>query len=74
MTVEVKEVADGTQVKLVKTETVEGGNGQIVFTNTYEEPPVKTGDTTIVVPYIVIGVSALILLLMLLFRTRKNRA
>ncbi|MBR6956279.1 MAG: LPXTG cell wall anchor domain-containing protein, partial [Firmicutes bacterium] len=38
------------------------------------EPPVKTGDTTVVVPYIVIGVAALILLLMLLFRTRKNRA
>ena len=42
------------------------------FTNKYTEP--KTGDTTIVVPYIVIGVSSLILLLMLLFRTRKNRA
>ena len=72
--VDVKEVADGTQFKLEKTETIVGGNGQIVFTNTYEEPPIPTGDTTIVVPYIVIGVSALILLLMLLFRTRKNRA
>ena len=74
LTVDVVEEADGTQSKLVKTETVKGGDGKIVFTNTYEEPPVKTGDTTVVVPYIVIGVAALILLLMLLFRTRKNRA
>ena len=74
LTVDVVEEADGTQFKLVKTETVKGGDGKIVFTNTYEEPPVKTGDTTVVVPYIVIGISALILLLMLLFRTRKNRA
>ena len=74
LTVVVEEQADGTQVKLVKTETIEGGDGQIVFTNTYTEPPVKTGDTTIVMPYIVIGISALVLLIMLLFRTRKNRA
>ena len=74
LTVDVKEVKDGTQVKLVKTETVEGGDGQIVFTNEYKEPEVKTGDTTIVMPYVVIGASALVLLLMLLFRTRKNRA
>ena len=74
LTVDIVEEADGTQYKLVKTETVKGGEGKIVFTNTYEEPPVPTGDTTIVAPYIIIGISALILLLMLLFRTRKNRA
>ena len=72
LTVEVEEVADGTQVKLVKTETIEGGDGQIVFTNTYEEPPAKTGDTTIVTPYIVIGVASLILLIMLLFRKKRT--
>ena len=47
LTVKVEEVADGTQVKLVKTETVEGGDGTIVFTNKYEkkpEPAPKTGD------------------------------
>jgi len=74
LTVEVTEEKVGNQVKLNKTETVTGGDGQIVFTNTYTEPPVKTGDTTIVMPYIVIGISALVLLIMLLFRTRKNRA
>ena len=72
--VSVKEVADGTQYKLEKTEEIVGGNGKIVFTNEYKEDEVKTGDTTIVTPYIVIGISALILLLMLLLRGRKNRA
>jgi LPXTG-motif cell wall-anchored protein len=67
----VKEEADGTQVKLVKTETVTGGDGTIVFTNVYEEPPVKTGDTTVIMPYIVIGAAAIVLLLMILFRRRK---
>jgi len=38
LTVKVVEVAEGTQVKLVKTETVTGGNGAVVFTNTYKEP------------------------------------
>jgi pilin isopeptide linkage protein/LPXTG-motif cell wall-anchored protein len=71
LTVEVKEEADGTQVKLVKTETVTGGNGTIVFTNTYEEPPAKTGDTTVIVPYIVIGLASIALLLMILFRRRR---
>lgn len=72
--VSVKEVADGTQYKLEKTEEIVGGNGKIVFTNEYKEPAVKTGDTTIVTPYIVIGISALILLLMLLLRGKKNKA
>ena len=41
------------------------------FTNKYEEPPVKTGDTTVIVPYIVIGLASIALLLMILFRRRK---
>ena len=41
------------------------------FTNKYEEPPVKTGDTTVIVPYIVIGLASIVLLLMILFRRRK---
>ena len=46
LTVKVEEVKDGSQVKLVKTETVTGGNGTIVFTNVYKAPVPKTGDAT----------------------------
>ena len=75
LTVTVTEEADGTQYKLVKTETVDGGNGKIVFTNVYEKPPVKTGDTTdftLYAHYALMGGAALILLLMLLFRRKKE--
>jgi pilin isopeptide linkage protein/LPXTG-motif cell wall-anchored protein len=42
------------------------------FTNVYDaKKPVKTGDTTVIVPYIVIGAAAIALLLMILFRRRK---
>ena len=46
-------------------------SGKAEFTNKYEEPPVKTGDTTVIVPYIVIGLASIALLLMILFRRRK---
>ena len=41
LTVKVEEVPDGTQVKLIKTETITGGDsGTAVFTNIYEKPEV----------------------------------
>ncbi len=48
LTVKVEEVPDGSQVKLVKTETITGGNGSgtPVFTNVYKAPVPKTGDAT----------------------------
>ncbi|MBP3758390.1 MAG: InlB B-repeat-containing protein, partial [Firmicutes bacterium] len=53
-------------------DTTPGNPGKVVTdTDKAIEPAPKTSDTTVIVPYIVIGVSALALLLMLLFRRRK---
>jgi len=38
-----------------------------------DTPDAKTGDTTIITPYIVIGAASLILLLMLIFRKKKQK-
>ena len=51
----------------VKTEYTD----KATFTNTYEEPPAKTGDTTPIVEYTVILSAALVLLLMVLIRKRR---
>ena len=50
------------------------GNPGTVTTEVKEKPvePPKTGDTTIIAPYVVIGMSSLILLLMLLLRRKEN--
>ena len=47
LTVTVTEEKVGNQIKLSKTETIEGGNGTIVFTNKYEKvvPPNNSGGT-----------------------------
>ncbi len=70
LTVEVTQ--EGT--KLVKEETVKGGDGEIVFTNIYDEekPGPKTGDTTEFMPYIMaMAISGLALLVLLLKRRKK---
>lgn len=73
LTVKVTEVQDGSQVKLVKEETVTGGDGRIVFTNVYEEEPEPappTGDTGLeTVALLGIGASAILLALL-----RKRRS
>ena len=72
LTVEVTQ--DGTE--LVKEETVKGGDGEIVFTNIYDEekPGPKTGDTTEFMPYIMaMAASGLALLVLLLKRRKKSK-
>jgi pilin isopeptide linkage protein/LPXTG-motif cell wall-anchored protein len=63
LTVTVTEDESG---KLVKEETVTGGDGEIVFTNVYEEEPLpKTGDnapTTLVLLALLVSGAALVLL------------